>query len=143
MSTEANKGTLRRMIYEVITGGNLALMDELVAPDFLNHNVVGTGEASHNEGIESFRQEIAAVRQAMPDIEMEIIHLLADGDYVVAHVRGHGTHNGSFGGIAPTGRKLVTDSISIVRLANGKLAERWNLVDRYGALQQLGVFPGQ
>ncbi|RPI49016.1 MAG: nuclear transport factor 2 family protein, partial [Chloroflexi bacterium] len=74
MSTEANKATLRRMLYDVIVGGDLDLMDELVAPSFLNHNVVGTAEASHNEGIETFRQEIRAVRQAMPDIEIEIVH---------------------------------------------------------------------
>jgi predicted ester cyclase len=131
------------MLYEVVVGGNLALMDELVAPDFVNHNVVGTAEASHAVGVENFRQEIRALRSGRSDIAIDVIHLLADGDYVIAHVRSRSTHTGEFGGIPPTGKKIEAASISIVRFANGKLAERWNLVDRYGVLQQLGVIPSQ
>lgn len=141
MSMENNKAPLRSMIYEVIVGCNLALMDELVAPDFVNHNVVGTGEDTYKEGVENFRQEIRAVRSAFSDVAMDIVHLLADGDYVIAHVRSRGTHTGAFGTIPPTGKKVENASISIVRFANGKLAERWNLVDLYGALQQVGVIP--
>ncbi|HSJ53240.1 MAG TPA: ester cyclase [Anaerolineae bacterium] len=143
MSTEANKAIVRRMIHEVFAGGNLALLDELVAPNFVNHNVVGTGEASHSEGIENFREEIGAIHQAMPDVQYDIIHLLADGDYVISHVQGYGTYTGEFAGLAPTGQKIETRSISIIRLANGRYAERWNLVDRYGTMQQLGAIPGQ
>ena len=142
MSTEDNKAVLRRMLYEVIVGGNLTLMDELVAPDFVNHNVVGTGEASHAVGVENFRQEIRAIRSDLSDIAIDVIHLLADGDYVIAHVRSRGRHTGEFGGIPATGKTIDTASISIVRFANRKLAERWNLIDRHGALQQLGVIPG-
>jgi predicted ester cyclase len=94
------------MLYEVIVGGNLALMDELVAPDFINHNVVGTGEASHAVGVENFRQEILALRSALSDIVIDEIHLLADGDYVIAHIRSRGSNTGEFAGIPPTG-KLV------------------------------------
>ena len=131
------------MLYEVIVGGNLALMDELVAPDFVNHNVVGTAEASHAVRVENFQQEIGALRSGLSDIAIDEIHLLADGDYIIAHTRSQGTHTGESGGIPATGKKIEAASISIVRFANGKLAERWNLVDRYGVLQQLGVIPRQ
>ena len=143
MSAEENKVIMRRMLDEVIVGGNLELMDELVAPDFINHNVVGTAEASGSVGVENFKQEIRALRSAFPDIELNVVHLLAEGDKVIAHLRGKGTHLGNFGGIAPTGKRIDVASITIIRLANEKFAERWNLVDRYGMMQQLGLGPNQ
>ena len=143
MSSEENKAIMRRMLDEVIVGGNLALMDELVAPDFVNHNVVGTAETSHSVGVEPFRQEIKALREAFPDLKIQIIHLLADGDKVIANLRGQGTHLGRFGPVPATGKKGDVVSMTIVRMANGKFVERWNLVDRYGMLQQLGVIPSQ
>jgi steroid delta-isomerase-like uncharacterized protein len=143
VSTEENKVIMRRMLDEVIVGGNLELMDELVAPDFINHNVVGTAETSSSVGVEEFRQEIRALRSAVPDLELDVVHLLADGDKVIAHLRGRGTHLGDLGGIAPTGTTIDVASITIIRMADGKFAERWNLVDRYGMLQQLGLIPNQ
>jgi steroid delta-isomerase-like uncharacterized protein len=143
MSPKENKAVMRRMLDEVIVGGNLDLMDELVHPDFANHNVVGTAEASSSFGVENFRQEIEGLRSAFPDIELDVIHLLADGDKVIAHLRGHGTHLGEFGGMPATGHRVDVPSITIVRFADGKFAERWNLVDRYGMLKQLGVFRTQ
>ena len=143
MSTEGNKAILRRMVEEVICGGNLDLMDELVAPDFVNHHSITTGEASHSIGVENFRQEIMRVRSVFPDIAMTIIHLLADGDKVVEHFQVRGTHTGEFIGIPATGKKVEFSGITIVRIANGKLAERWNITDRYGILQQLGAIPSR
>ena len=104
--SEANKAIMRRMLDEVIVGGNLALMDELVAPDFVNHNVVGTGEGSSSVGIEPFKQEIEALRAGFPDLELPVVHLLADGDKVIAHLRGRGTHLGQFGPIPATGKRV-------------------------------------
>ena len=115
---------------------------ELVAPDFVNHNVVGTGEASGRIGVESFRQELIAVRSAMPDLTIDIIQLLADGDRVIAHQRSRGTYSGELGGVPATGKSIEVSSMTIVRIANGNLAERWNLVDRFGMLQPIEVIPG-
>jgi len=143
MSTEENKAILRRMVEEVICGGNLDLMDELVAPDFVNHHSIATGEASHSIGVENFRQEIMRVRSVFPDIAMTTIHLLADGDKVVEHFQVRGTHKGEFMGIPATGKKVEYSGITIVRVANGKLAERWNITDRYGLLQQFGAIPSR
>ena len=70
MSREENNAVIRRMLDEVIVGGNFDLMDELVAPDFVNHNEVGTGEASSSVGIEAFRQELKAQREAFPDLKI-------------------------------------------------------------------------
>jgi steroid delta-isomerase-like uncharacterized protein len=139
MSLEENKAILRRAVEEVICGGNLDLMDELVAPDFVNHRSIATGEASHSVGIENFRQEIMRLRSVFPDIGMTTIHLLADGDKVVEHYQFRGTHRGEFMGVPATGKRVESSGITIARIANGKLAERWNSSDKYGILQQLGA----
>ncbi len=141
MSTQENKTIVRRMTEEVLCGGNLDLMDELVSPDFINHNLLATGEASQGVGINSYRQEAIGFRSVFPDIAVTIIHLLADGDKVISHVQMRGTHKGEFMGIPATGKRVEWSAISIVRLANGKIAERWNIADRYGLLQQLGAIP--
>ncbi len=143
MSAKENKAIVRRMTEEVLCGGNLTLMDELVAPDFVNHNLLATGEASHSVGVESYRQEAIGFRSVFPDIAVTIIHLLADGDKVVSHVQMRGTHKGEFMGIPATGKRVEWSAISILRLANGKIAERWNIADRYGLLRQLGAIPAR
>ena len=141
MSTEENKIAVRRLTEEVLCGGNLGLADELVAPDFVNHNLLATGEESHSVGVKSYQQEVMGFRSVFPDITAAIIHLLADGDRVVSHAQMRGTHKGEFMGYPATGKKVEFSAISIVRLANGKLVERWNIADRYGLLQQLGAIP--
>ncbi len=138
--SEENKTIIRRMLDEVLVGGNLELLDELLAPGFVNHNLLSTGEAVASVGIESFKQEIAALRVAFPDITITRDDLLADGDKVIVRMRASGTHKGEWGGIPPTG-KVVSNvpTISIVRIADGKCVERWNVADRLGLLQQLGI----
>jgi predicted ester cyclase len=52
-----------------------------------------------------------------------------------------GTHRGEFLGIAPTGRSISFDAIDVVRIADGRIAEHWNVVDLMGLLQQIGPRP--
>jgi steroid delta-isomerase-like uncharacterized protein len=132
---EQNKALLVRLLEEVVVGGDFELMDQLLAPDFVDH---GRSQAG---GFETFRKEIQALHTAFPDMTLKILHLLAEGDTVVAHLESEGTHHGSFQGIRATGRRISLPSITIVRITNGKVAERWNVFDRYAHLQQLGVIP--
>ena len=67
--------------------------------------------------------------------------MIAEGDKVVCRLTWHGTHQGKFMGIPPTGKHETFTSIDIVRLADGKFVEHWNVVDHLGMLQQLGVIP--
>jgi predicted ester cyclase len=78
---------------------------------------------------------------AFPDFRAEIHDLLADRDLVVTRKTFHGTHDGGFMGIPPTGKQVAFDVIDIVRYENGRLAEHWNVVDQLGLMQQLGVIP--
>jgi predicted ester cyclase len=139
MSEDDNKSVIRRVLDEVFVGGNFGLLDELLAPDFVNHNVIGTGQESHSVGVEAFKREMMGVHSSMSNISIEVVHLLADGDFVMAYAISKGTHSGHFFGIPGTGRSVATPAMSIVRMATGKMAERWNLVDLYGTLQQIGA----
>jgi steroid delta-isomerase-like uncharacterized protein len=135
------RALVRRMIEEVVVGGRLEVMERLVAPDFVNHNVAGTGEAAHGVGVEPFKREMAALRAAFPDISASIEDIVAEGDRISVRGRMRGTHLGPFMGLAPTGRRIDVASFSSVRIANGRLAERWHLPDRAAVLEQLGVAP--
>ena len=141
MSSDEKKAVVSRMVNEVIMGGNLDLMDELVAPDFINHNTIGSSDKGDTFGVEPFRQQLKGFREAFPDVKLSIIHLLVDGDLVTLYMRNQATHMGPFVSIPATGKKIDIVTVTIIRVVNGKFAERWSLVDRYNMFRQLGVIP--
>ncbi len=134
--SEQNKAFVRRLIDEVIGKGNFALVDELVAADYVGHTPFP--ETNTREGHKQF---FAALRQAFPDLQITVEDQLAEGDKVVTRWTARGTHKGEFAGIPPTGKRAVMTGIDIDRIANGKLAECWSNTDHLGLMQQLGVIP--
>lgn len=135
--SETNRTIVRRFIEEVINKGNLALVDEIVAPDYIGHY----SNAPEVRGAEVVKQRLAAARMAFPDWHSTIEDMIAEGDKVVTRWRASGTHLGEFMGIAPTGKKMTTTGIYIDRVVNGKYVEHWSDWNALGALQQLGVLP--
>jgi predicted ester cyclase len=79
-----------------------------------------------------------ALFEAFPDLYVEIHDLLESGDKVVTRKTFHGTHNGEFLGLAPTGRFVSWDVIDIVRVREGQMVEHWAVVDIFGLFMQLG-----
>ena len=67
--------------------------------------------------------------------------MIAEGDKVASRITAHGTHKGEFMGIPPTGKHTMQTGIDIVRIAGGKVVERWGEFDQLGLMQQLGVIP--
>src|SRR5215469_5743106 len=98
-SEEENKAHYRRTFEEVFNQGNLALVDELVAPDYLNHEVPPDMKS---RGPDSTRQVVRMLRTAFPDLHVTIEDLVAEGDTVAGRVTMRGTHLGPFQGRAPT-----------------------------------------
>lgn len=133
----ANKALVRRIIEEIVNKGNLATVDDLVAPDYVGHY----SNAPEARGPEVIKQRIALLRAAFPDWHSTIEDMIAEGDKVVTRWRASGTHLGEFMGIAPTGKKMTTTGIYIDRVVNGKYVEHWSDWNALGALQQLGVLP--
>jgi predicted ester cyclase len=138
MSAEQNKALFRRVIDEVFVGGNTSLIDELVAPDFVEHEELPPGIPAGREGV---KQLSSAFLSAFPDFKATIDDLIAEGDKVVARATWSGTHQGEFMGIPPTGKRVSFQVIDIVRFAGGKFVEHWGQMDNMAMMQQLGVIP--
>ena len=137
-SEEENKAQYRRTFEEVFNQGNLALVDELVAPDFLDHEVP---PGMNNRGPESARQVVMMLRTAFPDLHFTIEELVAEGDTVAGRVTMSGTHLGPFQGIPPTGRSFQQAQMYFVRFRDGKAIEHRAVRDDLGMMRQLGVLP--
>jgi len=137
-TTEANKAQFRRTLEEMFNQGNLAIADELIAPDCLNHEVP---PGMNNRGHESMRQVVVMLRTAFPDLHYIIEELVAEGDTVAGRVTMSGTHLGPYMGIAPTGRSFRQAQMHFVRFRDGKGVEHRAVRDDLGMMQQLGVIP--
>ncbi len=137
MGAEENKALVRRF-YEEIDKGNLAAMDELVAEDYLDHNPPPfPGLPPGREGLKQF---FRLFQQATPGYH-KIEDQIAEGDKVVTRMTSYGKHEGDLPGAPRTGHDLKMTSITIHRIANGKLVEKWSDKDVLGFLQQIGVIP--
>ena len=135
---EENKAHYRRTLEEVFNQGNFALVDDLVAHDFLNHEVP---PGMNNRGPESTRQVATMLRTAFPDLHFTIVELVAEGDTVAGRVTMSGTHLGPFQGIPPTGRSFEQAHMHFVRFRDGKAIEHRAVRDDLGMMRQLGVIP--
>jgi steroid delta-isomerase-like uncharacterized protein len=138
MATEDLRTIVRRYAEEVWNQGRIDAVDRYIASDYVRHDPGLPAEVRGREGI---AQLVPMYRAAFPDIHFTAADVVAEADRVVVRWDVRGTHQGELMGIAPTGREVRLTAIEIFRLANGKIAEQWVLVDNLGMLQQLGVFP--
>jgi len=140
MSVEDNKAIARR-VYEAfsqaVSTGNWATLDAVLAADAIDHNPV----PGQGPGLEGVKQVFAVFAAGFPDLHFTVEDMIAEGDKVVSRLTMHGTHRGDFQGIAPTGKSITQTGIDILRLAGGKVIERWGEFDNLGLMQQLGVIP--
>jgi steroid delta-isomerase-like uncharacterized protein len=137
MSIEENKAIELRFFEEVVNKGELAVIDELFAANFVDHSAP-PGIAPDREG---YKQFFAMTHSAFPDFHSTLEDMFAEGDKVVQRFTARGTHKGEWMGIAPTGKQITIPGIAIHRIAGGKIVEDWVSMDMLGALQQLGVVP--
>ncbi|MCB0212489.1 MAG: ester cyclase [Anaerolineae bacterium] len=128
MSTEQNKAVVRRFIEQVLNTKDVALVDELMAPDYVNHLMPG--------GREGFKQFVTMMPSAFPDLkwDLNIEHLIAEGDYVVVRATMHVTN---------AGKEASGSGLGEYRVVNGKIAEDWPISIGAELMQQVGVaLPG-
>ncbi|GAC1346696.1 MAG: ester cyclase [Ktedonobacteraceae bacterium] len=136
MSTEANKVLDRRYVEEALNQGNVDVIDEIMAPEYIGH--VASSPPMNREGDKQF---ISMLHAAFPDIHFTLEDQIAEGDTVVHRLTARGTHLGEFNGIPPTGRQATVSAININRFVGGKVVEAWGEIDLLGLMQQLGVIP--
>ena len=140
MSIEENKTIAKRMysiFTEAIRTRNMNLLDQILDPKGIDHNPA----PGQPPGIEGVKQTFAAFSIAFPDLELTVEDQIAEGDKVVSRIKAQGTHKGEFMGIGPTNKRITTAGIDIVRIANGKIVERWGVEDNLTLLQQIGALP--
>lgn len=132
-------GLITRFYREVVEGGNLALIDELTADGYVDHEEALPGQPPGKEGVRFF---VNAVRDAFPDIKVKMIDAsLADGDMEACHVVLTGTHRGEMAGVEATGKSVEFDGTDIIRIKGGKVAEHWGTTDNLRLMQQIGAVP--
>jgi predicted ester cyclase len=140
MATGAGNTELVRRLYGgLMAKGDTAVADELLATDYLDHDIPGVGEGGRKELVTA----VLAVRAAFPDISPTLGPTLASDDLVAVRVEAHGTHTGAPfpPGIPATGKSITWKEVHIFRCASGRIAEHWGVFDMLGILQQLGAIP--
>ena len=135
--SEANKALYRRFVNEIIKNKNVAVIDELMDPNFIEHNPL-PGQTPGSDGM---KQMMGMFFAAFPDLDSTVDLLVAEGDVVAGRMTTTGTHTGDFMGIPATGKRVSFTEIHIVRIANGRAVEHWGNSDDMGMMQQLGVIP--
>ena len=114
MSVEENKAIARRFVEEPRNQGNMAVLDELCAPNYVRNG---------RDGLEELKAAIANFRAGFPDAQFTIEEMIAEGDKVAYRWSARGTHHGEYAGIAPTGKAMTATGITIIRFADGKIVE--------------------
>jgi steroid delta-isomerase-like uncharacterized protein len=136
-SIEQNKALVRRFFEEVFNQGNLSVADEIIASGFGGH-----GFASHGRehGPNNAKRTVTQFKAAFPDIRFQVEEMIAEEDKVVVRITFRGTHQGTFMGIAPTGKAVEVGGVELARIADGKIVEEgWHFMDEIGLLNQLGA----
>lgn len=137
--SEANKALVYRFMEEIFNKGNLSVADEIVAVDYVNH----AAPPENSIGPEPVKQMVATTRAAFPDMKTTIEEVVCEEDKVVIRATWRGSHQNEFTFFPgpPSGKSFAQAQIHIYRIADGKLAEHWEVADMLGWMQQLGFLP--
>jgi steroid delta-isomerase-like uncharacterized protein len=130
-----------RRLHDIWNSGDLAAVDEVYAEDFVGH-FPPSSHLPDRRGRDGAREGIRRAKTAFPDWHEAVETMVTEGNLVVTRYTSTGTHRGEFRGLpglAPTGRKITVPEMSIYRVARGRVAEQWCLLDELGRLQQLGA----
>lgn len=137
MDIEENKRVIRRIYDNEALRRGLAYLDDVVAPNVVNHNPFpGTGP-----GIEGVKQAVGAMLGLFPDARFTIDDMIAEADKVAVRVTLRGTHEGPFMGRPPTGAAVESTETIVFRVVAGKVVETWASRDDLGLMRQLGAVP--
>ncbi len=142
MTIEENKAIVRRAYEDGMNKKNLAIIDEVFAPEYVAH-FPGVPPI---RGVDNIKELIKAFIAAFPDIVFTVEDQIAEGDKVATRWTARGTHQGEFRGfppkthgIPPTGKEVSFSATDIYRISGGKIVEEWNTLEQLDVMQQLGV----
>jgi len=127
MSVETNKAIVRHT-HEAVSRHDLDAAGQYQSP-------------AYAERWQADKRGLQALFAAFPDGRWELEDLVAEGDKVAVRDTFHGTHQGAFMGLPPTGRRVTIGGMHLFALAEGQIVDHWNQRDQLGLMQQLGVVP--
>lgn len=140
MATEDLKTKIRRAWDEAFHKGNVNALDEIVAPELVNHQPPGPD----TKGLTAYKQMVTDLRKAFSDIKFTFDEIIVEGEVNATRWTFQGTHVGQLAAMAPippTGKRVTMTGIAFVHTVNGKAVELWQYIDMPGFMQQLGVSP--
>ena len=109
---------------------DLALLDDLIAPDYVDEKL---------QGRESAKQTMRMFYMGFPDLHVTIDDMIAEGDKVWLRLTVRGTHTGDFYGLSPTGKKITITAVDIFRIVDDKAIQGWTVNDYLDFYKQLGI----
>jgi steroid delta-isomerase-like uncharacterized protein len=136
--SEENKQKARRFLEEAFNEGNLGVVDEIFASDYVLHDPAIPDEIRSPEGVKGFVQ---MYRSAYPDTDITVEDQIAEGDDVATRWTARGTHQGELMGIPPSGNRVEVTGITVDRFSGGQFVESWTSYDALGMMQQIGTIP--
>ncbi|WP_157994573.1 ester cyclase [Peristeroidobacter agariperforans] len=128
----------RRYFNEVWNQGDVTVLDQLLAPSYINHTPSTPNPPPGPAGLKPI---VLAMRSAFPDLHYEIKDVIATEDAVVMRVVMNGTHRGVLFGLPATGKKVSVEQINIEHLRDGRIVEHWRVTDELELMRQLGAVP--
>ena len=120
---EHHRALVKRLVDEVMNAGRLDVIDELYTPALASQA----------------RRWIAPFRESFPDVHMQVVQLVAEGDTVAARFLCSGTHLGRWRGHEPTGRRFRVDEVYFLEFADGRITRARGVEDTHRRLIQLGL----
>ena len=126
---------VERLHTELFASGDLETLDRFFAPDVVSHDM----PPGFPQGIDGVRLFFSAFREGMPDVEVRIDEIVAEGDRAAVATMIEGTHTGALMGLEPTGRRISVRGIDMIRVADGRIVEHRGLTDTVGLLRQLSA----
>jgi predicted ester cyclase len=137
MPAAENKDICRRFFDDVVSQGDLSLVDEICAPDYRIHATLSGLEAIDREAL---KELVASWRSSFPDGKITVEDIVAEGDLVAARMLERGTHSGDFKGISPTDKPVEYGSMTFLRVVDGRITDHWGLLDMPSVLEQIGSY---
>jgi predicted ester cyclase len=133
--SDRNKELTRGVLEEMFERGDLDAADELIHPEFVNHEA----PAGNPQAPEGLKETIAWLRGLWGPMRFDVEDEICARDKFVARVVMHGRHLGEFLGKAPTGKEFATRQIHVWRIEDDKVVEHWSVRDDLGQALQLGL----
>jgi predicted ester cyclase len=132
---------VRGFFEEAINTGDLSAFDRYCGENYVWHGGADPGGLGDVSGLDNFKDAVAMFFNGFPDLKVEILDMLVDGDKAAVRFRETGTHLGPFVGIAATGNVVSFAGMGIYRAEGGQLVEEWFVDDSRAIFEQIGAIP--